>query len=245
MSTSVPKLHDLVCSHCGKSFRARVRKDSSPNRFCSLKCMGASKIGTHSIPPCVCVMCGKEFWKKHLKPTQTCSSECKRKYISQLIQSRPDLIETRIQNGKNNKGTVSPKRVVIKKVCRHCRKDFVMTGKATFKYRESKRFCSTKCWYAFARTSQEKSPYWRAHRPSHMGANWKEQSRLARERDNHACRVCHKHQAKRKLDVHHITPRRLFETWEQANRLENLITLCAGCHKKAEWGIISIQRILV
>lgn len=81
-------------------------------------------------------------------------------------------------------------------------------------------------------------------RPNY-GPNWEEQRRRARERDGFACRVCgipeaavgHEH------DVHHIVPFRRFEyrpgendAYLEANRLENLVTLCRRCHARADHG---------
>jgi DEAD/DEAH box helicase domain-containing protein len=37
--------------------------------------------------------------------------------------------------------------------------------------------------------------------------------------------------------VHHITPFRSFRDPDQANRLENLVTLCPNCHRKAETAV--------
>ena len=47
-------------------------------------------------------------------------------------------------------------------------------------------------------------------------------------RDNCKCMECGK--ANRKLEVHHIKPRR----WNGSNTLDNLITLCEKCHDKTE-----------
>ncbi|MGC8875280.1 MAG: Zn-binding domain-containing protein, partial [Chloroflexia bacterium] len=81
-------------------------------------------------------------------------------------------------------------------------------------------------------------------RPNY-GPNWEEQRRLARARDGFVCRVCgipesvvgHEH------DVHHVIPFRRFgyrpgenDAYLQANRLENLITLCRRCHARADHG---------
>ena len=46
----------------------------------------------------------------------------------------------------------------------------------------------------------------------------------------------HKKKYKSSLEVHHIKPFRFFENdYMAANDLENLITLCISCHKKAEY----------
>lgn len=89
-------------------------------------------------------------------------------------------------------------------------------------------------------------------RPNDYGPNWQEQRQKALQRDDYRCRTCgagpdfaghEKPQSGRGLHVHHVRPFRDFgyvpgdnETYRQANRLENLITLCASCHRRAEEG---------
>jgi DEAD/DEAH box helicase domain-containing protein len=55
--------------------------------------------------------------------------------------------------------------------------------------------------------------------------------RAALERDGHTCQVCG---AGEPLDVHHKQPLRSFRSFEEGNRLENLISLCPNCHRRAE-----------
>lgn len=64
------------------------------------------------------------------------------------------------------------------------------------------------------------------------GPNWKRQRRAARLRDNNTCRHCGTTEGK--LTVNHIVPFRLFSNYREANRLENLETLCVPCHSKAD-----------
>lgn len=85
-------------------------------------------------------------------------------------------------------------------------------------------------------------------RPNDYGPNWQEQRRKALERDNYRCRTCGAAADEeegatrgRSLHVHHLRPFRDFgyvpqrnEQYVQANRLENLITLCPTCHRRAE-----------
>jgi len=77
-------------------------------------------------------------------------------------------------------------------------------------------------------------------RPDHYGRNWEEQRHAALVRDRWRCQDCgleqqdHVEQYGRSLHMHHIRPIRSFETPEDANFLENLITLCQDCHDKWE-----------
>ncbi len=74
------------------------------------------------------------------------------------------------------------------------------------------------------------------------GPNWEQQRTLARERDGYHCRHCSAPERPgRAHDVHHIQPFRTFgylrgknDNYLEANRLENLVTLCTSCHRRVE-----------
>lgn len=86
--------------------------------------------------------------------------------------------------------------------------------------------------------SGEHSPTWKGgHRywlvgrfgKDKDGLSWKQQRRLAWERDNYTCQHCHQRK-NRNPDVHHIIPWRK----SQSHALNNLICLCQSCHLKEE-----------
>jgi DEAD/DEAH box helicase domain-containing protein len=74
------------------------------------------------------------------------------------------------------------------------------------------------------------------------GPNWEEQRSQARARDGFRCRHCGVvERTGRAHDVHHIEPFRTFgyvrgknDQYLEANRLENLVTLCRACHRRVE-----------
>jgi len=74
------------------------------------------------------------------------------------------------------------------------------------------------------------------------GPNWEQQRQQARSRDGHRCRHCGApERPDRAHDVHHIEPFRTFgyergknDRYLDANRLENLVTLCSACHHRVE-----------
>lgn len=74
------------------------------------------------------------------------------------------------------------------------------------------------------------------------GPNWQEQRNRARQRDGMRCAACGAPETSaRQHDVHHKTPFRFFgyepgrnQAHIEANRLENLVTLCHACHRRAE-----------
>jgi DEAD/DEAH box helicase domain-containing protein len=70
--------------------------------------------------------------------------------------------------------------------------------------------------------------------PNRYGPNWEIKRDAARQRDGYECQHCGKPEAGRSHDVHHKIPFRAFESYMQANHLENLITLCPACHHRAE-----------
>lgn len=83
-------------------------------------------------------------------------------------------------------------------------------------------------------------PLWKGGRPRYYGENWGEMRQKAIERDGGECRVCginreeHREQHGDDIQVHHIRPIMEFDEPEDANTLDNLITLCRPDHMKWE-----------
>ena len=79
-------------------------------------------------------------------------------------------------------------------------------------------------------------------RPNDYGPNWAQARDAARARDGYRCTQCGApERPDRQHDVHHLRPFRDFgyvpgenENYREANRLENLVTLCRACHRAAE-----------
>ena len=99
----------------------------------------------------------------------------------------------------------------------------------------SLRFCSPQC----RRTWAEEIPSFEvnlAGRPGRRGANWEIQADHARQRDGFRCQECGvtEEELGRQLDVHHKIPYSNFKSNLEANKLENLISLCPACHAKLE-----------
>jgi len=79
----------------------------------------------------------------------------------------------------------------------------------------------------------KRSGFWRSD-PIQYGPNWERQRQLARQRDRYTCQACGAAEGRSPHHVHHKTPFRMFTSAAEANRLENLITLCPACHRQAE-----------
>jgi len=88
--------------------------------------------------------------------------------------------------------------------------------------------------------SKSKHHNWKNGIRDYLG-NWDAQRRKAIERDGRRCQSCGINQSNTsselELDVHHHKPYASFDDPEEANRLENLITLCRYCHRKYEGGL--------
>jgi DEAD/DEAH box helicase domain-containing protein len=70
--------------------------------------------------------------------------------------------------------------------------------------------------------------------PNKYGKNWDAKRNLRRKRDKYTCQVCGSVENKKAHHVHHKIPFRSFDSIEQANQIENLVTLCPSCHLRAE-----------
>ena len=87
--------------------------------------------------------------------------------------------------------------------------------------------------------------------PNDYGPDWPRIRDRVRARDKYTCQVCGAVETNRQHEVHHKIPFRAFMggnakspdfalrdlARQQANRLENLTTLCPSCHHKAEQNV--------
>ncbi len=80
--------------------------------------------------------------------------------------------------------------------------------------------------------SGPRAPNWKGGLSKYRGVDWPQQSELARQRDGRCCRICGR--SDRRLNVHHITRYHIC----RHNELWNLVTLCASCHVRVEYGKI-------
>ncbi len=162
------------------------------------------------------------------------SCGCLRRENFLATSQTPEHAERTRQIGRRNKGrqTFSSSRLAWR--CATCGCDFGTALSKDRKWRAKGRFCSTECWYNHIRAHPELGPSWRGGSHPYYGPIWDKQARAARKRHGNVCQHCGKHQEKPLLHVHHVEPLREFDSWEKANDLINLISLCRSCHRKAE-----------
>ena len=73
--------------------------------------------------------------------------------------------------------------------------------------------------------------------PNNYGPDWTRIRERVRARDKYICQVCGAVETDRQHDVHHKIPFRAFPSYMEANRLDNLTTLCPSCHHKVEQNV--------
>ena len=69
------------------------------------------------------------------------------------------------------------------------------------------------------------------------GPDWPRLRDQARKRDGYRCQNCGAPEGEHAHHVHHKQPFRSFASAQQANQLSNLVTLCPGCHQRAELAV--------
>jgi DEAD/DEAH box helicase domain-containing protein len=98
---------------------------------------------------------------------------------------------------------------------------------------------TTACWLALDESTQasiRETGLWR-NDPNSYGPDWDTIRLIVRRRDHFTCQVCGEVEKNSPHAVHHKTPFRMFSTPSEANRLDNLITLCPKCHLKVEQNV--------
>ena len=101
-------------------------------------------------------------------------------------------------------------------------------------------FCSQECRIEYTITEVmapgEDHPLYINGEGHDYGPEWPRVREKVIQRDNSRCQGCGVKREDYHMDlhVHHITPFRKFKTYKEANKMTNLVTLCATCHRKYE-----------
>jgi len=239
------QLKTIICQRCGNSFQVSAQDKREANRrYCSHKCYIASGGRKATFVDWVCDTCGKSFQMQLGK----FGAKCKHHFCCKECE------HTWRKGGGNPSGPDHPEYNSIEVPCATCGKILVRPKWRIEGYQE--QFCSRQCAGKARprRFSESNHPRWKGGDIHYYGPNWQRQAAAARGRDGFKCRSCGISQAKvgRKLDVHHVVPFRSFgyvpgenETYRQANKLSNLVTLCPSCHQLTESGKKSVQLSLL
>jgi len=93
-------------------------------------------------------------------------------------------------------------------------------------------------------------PNWQGGGNGSYGKGWNAVRRRALERDDYRCVVCDATKAEigRNPDVHHLVPVRQFVNTDEYTRadahfLDNVVSLCVRCHRKADFNKIGNERL--
>jgi len=197
-----------VCAYCGKEFESNLspahRRDHPP-KYCSRKC---SSLGLSQKVEVQCVVCGKTLLRKRYRTQEKqrghfCGFECYGRWQSENMR------------GQQNPAWVPP--VLLE--CEYCQKPFQVPP-----HQSHRRFCSRECFQDFAKVDYPQPA-------SCYNSCWEAQRKKALERDHNQCRYCSE---KTRLLVHHVRPLRdlLAEAVQRAHELDNLETVCEGCHSR-------------
>ncbi len=229
------KLPNRTCEHCGTKFRSDYQKT-----YCSEDCYqsAVSRAGENNPnyrggkETTDCVICGASF--------EYYPSAKKGLYCSDCVETAqwrhiPEL------RGKKHPRWNGGKLDLQCETCNAPVKRYPSN------VGEHGVFCSDKCrgdWIAETYVGED-HPHWKGGTIGSYGSSWTRVRRRALERDDYTCQHCGAtaEELGRNPDVHHIVPVRAFvetpvTTVEDAHYLENLISLCGSCHRKAEFGAI-------
>ena len=219
------KRKKIKCDSCGKTIHrvpAHINKHNFCDRSCYLQWHHGERITLF------CSQCKEKIVRKisEQKGKPFCSKKCWDKWRSE-----------------NQRGENHSQYQRVETSCAQCGKQILV---APNKLRTRKNnFCGNECrhlWNKDAFTG-ENNPAWKGGYSPYYGPDWYRQRDQARKRDNYCCQNCgiSEENLSYELHVHHIKAFRLFgyvpgenKNYVEANKLNNLISLCASCHPKAE-----------
>lgn len=234
------------CYQCSKEFLVTpARQDIA--KYCSSNCSNMARRKYKK-----CVICETDFWPVDQR-TRTCSQACALKVMNKQVAFNCLTCNTSF--------SVPPSRVGKAKFCSHtCYTEHKKTTKKTnsvcdlpgcnnafykapsLKLKHDYSYCSRDCYSTHSsligKMSGKNNPNWtglsdKHKRKKYYGPDWLTQRRASRKRDDYTCQECGiKEDAYgQELSVHHIKPFVLCEDYLEANKLENLLSVCEPCHR--------------
>lgn len=230
------RLPNRTCAFCDADFHSGYEK-----KYCSSECLDAAKPFEGASNPnyqdkqetTKCKICESEF---SYYPSEKVGIYCPECVTTEDWQSTPDV------TGENNPQWNGGKEEVTCVIC----------GEVDLRYpsniAENASVCSESCRQEWLSEHFEGAnhPNWEGGGSLEYGKGWNRVRKAALERDDVTCQVCRSSHEDlgRNPDVHHIVPVRKFINSENhhvtdAHSLDNVVSLCATCHRKAEIGTIS------
>jgi len=216
------------CDNCGKEMeRKPSRVENHKWLFCSRDCMysheGMRESRSESMEKenveIKCEVCESVFEviPSREDKARFCGVDCRRKFM-------------RERSGKEHPLWVEEQE----KECDMCGEIYSVNPSLA----DRSRFCSRECyanWLSDNVVGKDHHLYIE-NKEENFGENWDRVAEKIREKYNRKCWSCGISESElfRKLDVHHIKPRREFDDISEANTKDNLIPLCLSCHRKWE-----------
>lgn len=228
-------------SNCSKSTTVN-RSDIRLNNYCSIECRTKANSGEKSVHykdakvQEECVICGESFSYYHSRDRtdngtpQFCSNSC-------MATGFSDGRFSKENNPSWNGGKA-------KLECVQCGEEYEVTPAV----KDSSSYCSYQCRskYFSENMTGSNSPAWSEHNigSHYYGANWNDIRQKVLQRDNGCCVICGRGEEElgQSPDVHHIKPLRRYDNPEDANELDNLVTLCRKHHGIIEnWCVVPLD----
>lgn len=237
-STHDERLPNRTCNYCGTEFHSPYEK-----AYCSDECLSKADPYAGENNPnfrggkeeTECVLCGKSF--------SYYPSEKVGLYCAECVDTA-EWREIPPNTGENNPRWSGGKREFECAVCAEPVERY--PSNATGDVILCREACR-RAWLSESFTG-DGHPNWKGGGNEPYGEGWAATRRAALERDGYACVRCgtDADALGRNPDVHHIVPVRhyieaaAFEKTD-AHTLENVVTLCPPCHRKADFGHIAAE----
>lgn len=233
------------CGGCGGNYEADPKKlERGRGKTCSRRCSYIARARARKNEvELTCDTCGAKFTRQpsHQKSKHGgnfCSRRCHYKGRSLgLVKRIVTIPYTYTEAGKARMLEASRKpkgqRIFHWLTCLQCKRVFDDPNDGRVRL-SGMSFCSLEC--CNLHRNGENNPSWRGGHSGYYGKSWRRLRREARQRDHYTCQRCQKVMVAGKMpDVHHIQPVSTFDDPEEANFLENMISLCHPCHMHVEW----------
>ena len=234
------RLPNHECAECGSEFHSEYKR-----KYCSDDCReNAVSFEGENNPnyrggkeSTACEICGEtfEFW-----PSEKPGLYCRECVKGEKWRHKRNITGERNPRWNGGKQTAE---------CDVCEKQI---KRRPSQLRADHVFCSDECQYEWLSETftGEGHPNWKGGTNANYGRGWRGVREAALERDGYRCVICEttRNELGRNPDVHHIVPVRAFienpvTTEFDAHYLENVVSLCPGCHRRAEFGHIERSRL--